>query len=173
MNLVLIGYRGTGKSVLSNQVADKLGWPVFHMDEMLVERFGRPIPEFVEANGWDAFRDEEQKLTEELANKDQCVIDCGGGVIVRDANIEALRQSGFVVWLQAPVEVIAERIMGDANRPSLTGKGTAADEVRDVLSQREALYQKASHATIDTNSCSIEQCVEMIFEKFHDATTQS
>lgn len=162
MNLVLIGYRGTGKSVLSNQVAAQLGWPVFHMDEMLVERFGRPIPEFVEANGWDAFRDEEQKLTEELAANDECVIDCGGGVIVREANIEALRRTGVVVWLQAPDEVIAERIMGDANRPSLTGKGTAADEVREVLSQREALYEKASHVVVDTHSCSIEQCVEKI-----------
>ncbi len=166
MNLVLIGYRGAGKSVLSNRLAEKLGWPVHHMDEMLVERFGCAIPEFVEKNGWDAFRDEEQKLTEELTHQENAVIDCGGGVIVRDANIEALRKTGFVVWLQAPVEVIAQRIAGDANRPSLTGKGTAADEVRDVLSQREALYQKASHATLDTNACSIEQCVETIYEQF-------
>ena len=166
MNLVLIGYRGTGKSVLSNRC------PVHHMDELLVGRFGCPIPEFVEKNGWDAFRDEEQKLTEELASQDNAVIDCGGGVIVRDANIEALRESGYVVWLQAPVEVIAERIMGDANRPSLTGKGTAADEVRDVLNQREALYQKASHATVNTHFCTVDQCVDKILTQFRDAEVQ-
>lgn len=169
MNLVLIGYRGTGKSVLSERLGVALGRTVYHLDEMLVERFGRSIPEFVEENGWDAFRDQEQALTAEVCGKDDAVIDCGGGVIVRDANIEALRKGGYVVWLQSGVETIAQRIAGDANRPSLTGKGTAADEVREVLAQREALYDKACHSTLRTDEHSIDECVDIIIERFNDA----
>jgi len=81
MNLVLIGYRGTGKSTLADRLHEELHLPVYHMDELLEERFGEKIASYVEKHGWDSFREEEQCLTEELSAMDAVIIDCGGGVV--------------------------------------------------------------------------------------------
>ena len=67
MNLVLIGYRGTGKSVVGALVAERLGLTCISMDARIVEKAGMSIPEYVEANGWPAFRDLETEVARELA----------------------------------------------------------------------------------------------------------
>lgn len=162
MNLVLIGYRGTGKTEVSRLLSDHLRRERVGMDEFLVQRFGSPIPAFVESHGWDAFRDEESKLVQELSARDDLVLDCGGGVIVRDANIEALRSTGHVVWLKASVDTIARRIEGDTQRPSLTGTKSFVDEVAEVLAVRIPLYTKAAHTIIDTDDLTPSQVAEQI-----------
>ncbi|MBI1386982.1 MAG: AAA family ATPase [bacterium] len=172
MNLVLIGYRGTGKTTISNQLGERLGWPVYHTDELLVERFGRSIPDYVAEHGWEAFRDEEEAVVAELCAKDRVVIDAGGGVVVREGNVEALRRNGFVVWLQAAVETLARRIGGDPNRPSLTGAADASEEIADVLTARTPLYQKAAHCTVVSDGQSAQQCAERIVRLFEEIYPQ-
>lgn len=157
MNLVLIGYRGTGKSSVAERLAADLRLEHRGMDGELVRRFGKSVPEFVEANGWDAFRDEEARLAREWGGMDGLLIDCGGGVIVRDKNIEALKQNGKIVWLTASVESIVQRIQGDTQRPSLTGTRSFTDEVQEVLEARIPLYRKAADHTVSTDSLSIEE----------------
>lgn len=162
MNLILIGYRGTGKSTLADSLHDELGMPVYHMDERLEERFGEKISAFVEKHGWDSFREEEQLLTEELSQMDGVILDCGGGVVTREVNIENLRKNGFVVWLQSSPENIAQRIGHDTNRPSLTGQKSHTDEIKDVLKERTPLYEKAADMIVGTDGRSIEECVHEI-----------
>ncbi len=162
MNLILIGYRGTGKSTLSDEIGGRLGMPVYHMDEMLEERFGEKIPGFVGKFGWDAFRDEESQLLDELTDRDGVVIDCGGGVIVRPGNIMNLTRRGFVVWLQADPDTIAQRIGGDSNRPSLTGAKSSTDEIIEVLNQRKPLYEAAADIAIDTVVNPFRECLDQI-----------
>ncbi len=162
MNLVLIGYRGTGKSTLSDEIGNRLGMPVFHMDGMLEERFGEKIAAFVARSGWDAFRDEESRLAEELSKFKNVVIDCGGGVVIRSKNIEHLRQQGFIVWLQADPITIAQRIGGDSNRPSLTGVKSSTEEIQEILNQRTPLYESAADWKIDTVTHSFRECVDRI-----------
>jgi len=167
MNLTLIGYRGTGKSSLANLLHQRMDYSVYHMDEMLEERFGEKIAAFVEKKGWEIFRDQEQALAEELAEMDNIIIDTGGGVIVRDANIQNLRRTSFVVWLQTSPDKIARRIYGDSNRPSLTGSKSSADEIVEVLRQREPLYKKIAHITVDTGQHSIDECLEIILKAWN------
>jgi len=162
VNLVLIGYRGTGKSAVSQCLSDDLGLRHIGMDAELVSRFGISIPEFVEKNGWDAFRDEESKLARELSLLDHLLIDCGGGIIVRDKNIEALHENGKIVWLKASVESITRRIQGDDQRPSLTGTKSFIDEIREVLETRTPLYAKAADHTVDTDTLSVEEVAKNI-----------
>ncbi len=162
MNLVLIGYRGTGKSTLSNSMGKRLGMPVHHMDAMLEERFGEKIAAYVEKNGWPSFRDAEQKLAEELSNKSGVIIDCGGGVVTREQNMQFLKRKGFVVWLQADPVTIARRIGGDQNRPSLTGAKSTTDEIIEVLEERTPMYQSAADVEIDTAQYSFRDCLDQI-----------
>jgi shikimate kinase len=167
VNLVFIGYRGTGKSEVSILAAGRLGRERIGMDTTLVERFGMPIPDFVARHGWDAFRDAETALAQELSARDELVIDCGGGVVVRDDNITSLRAHGRLVWLKASVETIARRIGSDNQRPSLTGTKSFIEEIEEVLSKRLPLYERASDFQMDTDSLTVEEVVGQVVAWWH------
>jgi shikimate kinase len=162
MNIVLIGYRGTGKSVIGRLLAQRLAMPYIGMDAEIIERAGMPVPEIVAKEGWPGFRDRESALARELAEQDSIIIDTGGGVIERPENIAALQHNGCIIWLKAEVSTIVARIQGDDQRPSLTQGKTFTEEVAEVLERRTPLYQTAAHYEIETDPLTPEQIVEMI-----------
>ena len=148
MNIVLMGYRGTGKSTVGRLLAARLGRELVSTDAEIVKRAQRTIPEIVAQEGWEYFRDLESDICRELAIRDQLVIDTGGGAILRAQNVEALKKNGTVFWLTASVETIAKRIGGDSQRPSLTGTKSFVDEIQDVLRERTPKYQAAADHSI-------------------------
>lgn len=154
MNIVLIGYRGTGKSSVARILSKELGYPVLNMDDKVVEKAGMSIPEIVEKFGWDKFRDLESEIAEQVSNLDNYIIDTGGGVILRDKNVENLRRNSKVFWLKADIATIAERIKHGTHRPSLTDGKTFIDEVEEVITQRKEKYEKAADYIIDTSKLS-------------------
>jgi shikimate kinase len=76
--------------------------------------------------------------------------------------VEALKRNGRLYWLRASVEIIASRIRGDDQRPSLTGGRSFIDEIAEVLAQREEKSRAASDEAIDTDGLSVEQVAERI-----------
>jgi len=162
MNIVLIGYRGTGKSAIAARLGERLGREVVSTDEAIVARIECSIPDYVAANGWPAFRDVETAVCEEVAARDGLVIDCGGGVVTRPRNMEVLRANGLVFWLQACVETIAGRIGGDTNRPSLTGDKSFVEEIAQVLEERTPLYAESADEAIDTETGSPDMLADII-----------
>ena len=162
MNIVLIGYRGTGKSTVGRLLAARLGREFVSTDAEIVKRAQRTIPEIVTQQGWDYFRDLESDICRELASRDQLVIDTGGGAILRAQNVEALKKDGTLFWLTASVETIAKRIGGDNQRPSLTGTKSFIDEIQDVLQERTPKYHAAADHSIATDDRSINQLVETL-----------
>lgn len=164
MNILLIGYRGTGKSVVGKMVAATLGMKYISMDARIVEKAGMSIPEIVEKHGWPAFRDLESEVARELAQLDNLVIDSGGGVIERPENIAALQVNSRIVWLKASVASIVARIQGDTERPSLTGGKSFTEEVAEVLERRTPKYANAAHCEIDTDPLTPEQVAARIIE---------
>jgi shikimate kinase len=164
MNLILIGYRGTGKSVVGRIVAQRLKMDYVGMDARIVARAGISIPEIVERHGWPGFRDLESQLAAELARRDNLVIDTGGGVIERSENIAALKTSGCIVWLTASVETIVSRIRDDTQRPALVEGKTFTQEVAEVLEARTSKYQNASQYQIATDESTPEQVAEKVIK---------
>jgi shikimate kinase len=162
MNVVLIGYRGTGKSTVGKLVAARLGRPVVSTDKEIVRRARSSIPEIVSAHGWDYFRDLESEVCKELAERDNLVIDTGGGAILRQQNVDVFKRNGRLIWLTASVETIAARIGTDTQRPSLTGAKSHVEEIRDVLSERMLKYQAAADLTIATDNRSIDEVATTI-----------
>ena len=154
MNLVLIGYRCTGKTTIGRLLADKLGWPLVDTDTLIQQRAGRSIKEIVAAGGWPEFRRLEREVIADVAAADRQVISAGGGAILDDANIRALRAGGKVVLLTAAPEVIWGRMKADpktlAERPNLTDSGGIA-EVAHVLEDRRPKYEAARHFAIETD----------------------
>ena len=162
MNIVLIGYRGTGKSSAGRLLAARLGRALVSTDAEIVTRAKRTIPEIVAQEGWEYFRDLESDICRELASRDHLVIDTGGGTILRAQNVEALKKTGTLFWLTASVETIAKRIGGDDQRPSLTGTKSFVDEIQDVLRERTPKYQSAADHVIATDDRSIDQLIKAL-----------
>ena len=164
MNIVLIGYRGTGKSAVGKVLAAKLGRGLVSTDKEIVRRAGRSIPEIVAEHGWEHFRDLESEVCKDLAGRDNLVIDTGGGAILRQQNVDVLKQKGILFWLTASVETIASRIGGDTHRPSLTGTKSFVEEIQEVLHERTPRYQAAADHILPTDGRSINQLAENILD---------
>jgi shikimate kinase len=164
MNIVLIGYRGTGKSAVGKIVADRLKMECVSMDARIVEKAGMAIPEIVERHGWPGFRDMETEVARELAGRDNLIIDTGGGVIERPENIAALKQNAKIIWLKATPKVIVDRIKDGTQRPALSEGKTFTEEVAEILAVRTPKYREAAQIEIDTDDLTAEQVAYGVIE---------
>lgn len=154
MNIALIGYRGTGKTAVAQQLALALGWDWIDADVEIELRAGKSISAIFADDGEAAFRDLETAVLAALIDREQTVLALGGGVILRPENRALLRRAGLVAWLQAEPETIADRMAADpttaSRRPKLTTAG-GFEEIRRLLAERTPLYRECSAITIVTD----------------------
>ncbi|BCS87595.1 shikimate kinase AroL [Pseudodesulfovibrio sediminis] len=149
-NIFLIGPRACGKTSVGRKLAERLGVDFVDTDHALVQAVGMEIADYVEQNGWEAFRDREVETLVREATPGGRVIGCGGGIILREEN-RAVLASGVTLYLKAEAEELARRLMNDPNeaqRPSLTGK-SVVDEVREILDARAHLYEGCADAALE------------------------
>ena len=166
MNIALIGYRGTGKSVISRILADTLHCQHYGIDEEIIRKAGRSISEIVEQEGWGRFREIERKVVEEVAREARnSVIDCGGGVVLDERNVRDLRCNSKIVLLISSLEKIMGRIK-DTNRPPLKEGLSFAEEQRQVISERDPMYRAAADCIFDTTYLKPRQTAIKIIKHF-------
>lgn len=169
MNIVLIGYRGTGKSVVAEILSETLRMKSIGMDAEIVKQAGLSIPEIVEKYGWDKFRSLETEVALKVSRLDNVISDTGGGVIERPENIDALKKNGIIFWLKASVDVIVSRIESGTERPALTEGKTFTEEVAEVLEKRVSKYSSAAQYVIDTDRMTPDQVAGRIIEIWEKA----
>jgi len=162
MNIVLIGYRGTGKSEVAARLSQQTGMNRISLDAEIVKEAGMSIPEIVASHGWDWFRDLEAELTARYSSRDNLILDTGGGVILRPDNVANLKKNGKVFWLTAEVHTIAARIETDTNRPALVAGKTFIEEIEEVLDVRRPLYAAAADHTVATDALSPDEIARSI-----------
>ena len=166
MNIVLIGYRGAGKSTVGRMLAARAGKKFVDADDWVEEHCGASIREIVQSKGWQHFRDLERGVIEEICRRDQLIIAPGGGAVLDPVNVQSLKKNGLVIWLKADGEVLGRRINQDprtpASRPTLTGKG-ALEEFQEVLAVRNPYYAQAADVQVDTSALSLEEVVEKVW----------
>jgi shikimate kinase len=154
MNLVLIGYRCTGKTTVGRLLAETLGWPLVDTDTLIQERAGRSIQDIVASGGWPEFRRLEREAIADVAAADRQVISAGGGAVLDPENARALRRAGKVILLTADPATIHRRMNADpktaAERPRLTDAG-GLREVKTVLRDRRPYYEAACHYAVPTD----------------------
>jgi shikimate kinase len=154
MNIALIGYRGTGKTTVSQQLALALGWDWVDADVEVELRAGKSIAAIFADDGEAAFRDLESTVLADLIGRERTVLALGGGAVLRAANRERLRQAGLVIWLQAAPETIAARMAEDpttsSRRPNLT-TGSGLEEIRKLLDERAGHYEQCCGVAIATD----------------------
>ena len=169
MNIILIGYRCSGKTSVGKHLAQKLGWLFVDTDDRLVEKDGRSIKEIVEGNGWESFRRLEKEVIQVVCAQNKTVIATGGGAILDPANVEVMQNSGQVIWLKVSPQTVKQRMARDEGtdtlRPALTSRGLY-EEIIDVLKERNPIYEQTMDFSIDTDDKGIEEIVDQIVKKF-------
>jgi shikimate kinase len=167
--IILIGYRGTGKTTVGRLLGEHLGVSVLDSDVEVERRAGKTIAEIFAQDGEAAFREIEAEAIADLLQRDSFVLATGGGAVLRKETRQRLRMNGYVVWLTAKPETILQRIQEDKNsatmRPNLTTL-PPREEILAVLEKRRSLYEETAHHIIETDGKSVEQIAAEIEKQY-------
>jgi len=176
MNIVLIGYRGTGKTVVGKMLADTLARPFFDSDPLVEQREQTTIAEMVENQGWPFFRKLEKAVIKELSKKTSSVIATGGGAVMDEDNAARLKQTGALVLLEADPEVLLQRIFDDeasaGKRPPLLD-GTVYEELQTLLAERTPVYRKLAQLSVNTTNLSPDDVAARIVKDLKNLGLQT
>lgn len=140
--LFLIGMMGCGKSTMGRQLSALLGAPLLDLDEEIVRREGRSIPDIFAEGGDALFRLCETAALRDICRRSPCIVATGGGIVTRAENVALMRDHGLVIWLNRPLEDMIRDVRQDT-RPNLAGD--KAERMRTLYAQREPLYSAAAH----------------------------
>lgn len=161
-NIVLIGMPGCGKNTIGLMLSKKLDMNYIDMDQHVEKRERKTIKELF-AISEDCFRDAETRCAQELSKMDNCILAAGGGIIKRKENIDFLKQSSVVVFINRPVEDIVTDI--DLSTRPLLKDGIK--RVYDLYDERIDLYK--SYCDIEVvNSAELSETVQEIIEKVEE-----
>ncbi len=170
-NIVLIGYRCTGKTVVGRNLAHQISFDFIDTDDYIEKEAGCSVSEIVAKYGWDKFRRLEKEAIKVISSMDGKVIAAGGGAVLDDQNVKNLRKNAIVILLKAKPQVILDRMVSDKKtemqRPGLTGKNPF-EEIKEVLRARQAFYEKAMDFSVDTTSKNIASIVNEIVKKLRN-----
>ncbi|MGB7158450.1 MAG: shikimate kinase [Tepidisphaeraceae bacterium] len=168
MSIVLIGYRGSGKSTIGKRLADRLWQPFVDTDDLVVRKAGnRTIKEIFEQDGEDRFRELEADAVREVSLLQEHVIALGGGALIREENRKHLKDAGHkVIYLKCEPQVLFQHIQADPDtartRPALTPLGGGPEEIRKLMAEREPIYRQAMTAELDVTNLTPEEAVVYI-----------
>ena len=163
-NIVLVGFMGTGKTLVGKLISKKLGMTFLDMDDIIVERAGMPISQIFAEKGEPHFRSLERSLARELSAQKGLVIATGGGIVLNPENISDFSQTGVVICLSATPEIILKRVSGDTSRPLLSGTDKLK-KIMDILKSRKHLYDAIPNC-IDTTSLTSADVADRVIRLF-------
>ena len=159
-NIILVGFMGTGKSVVGKKLAAKLNKDFVESDDMIEAREKMPIRDIFEKKGEPYFRRVEKEVIKEASSRKNVVISAGGGAIVDEENFNNLKNSGTLICLKASPDTILKRTKDLKTRP-LLNVPDPKKKIEELLKKREPYYNKAD-LVIETDNLSIERVVERI-----------
>jgi len=149
-NLFLVGMPGCGKSTLGRLLARRLDKRFYDADVELERRLGVSIPVIFELEGEHGFRDREEAVLTDLVTQTNIVLSTGGGVVLRPANRERLKEGGTVLYLHATPDTLWERTRHSKHRPLLQAPDPFA-RVQELYATRDALYREVADFVIESD----------------------
>ena len=171
--LLLIGYRGTGKTTVAIQLAEKTGRQWIDLDAEIIRIADCSIQSVFDQEGEDGFRNRETSVLRDVLDGDCTIVACGGGIVQREENRQLLKAAGKTILLQALPETLCARIEKDHQcadqRPPLTNLSTEA-EIREILKQRSENYLQCAQMIIDTETKTSAQVAEEILANLENDT---
>ena len=167
MSIVLLGYRGCGKTSLGKKLADRLWIKFVDTDEMVVAAAGKSIREIFQNDGEQRFRDLEVEAVHEACGRPEHVIALGGGAVLREENRTLLKTLDFSrVYLKCDPEELLKRINADPataeNRPALSPLAGNLQEIESMLKIREPLYREVMTTELDVTNLNLEEAIKYV-----------
>ncbi len=158
--ITLIGLRGAGKSTLGRLAADALGMPFLELNEEIEQASGMPVGELMALYGNEGYRRLEQQAVERVAaTYDQVILAVAGGIVSEPATYDFLLRHFHAVWLRARPEEHMARVRGQGDERPMAGNPSAMEELKGILTSREALYARAE-AQVNTSGRTLEESLE-------------
>ena len=164
-NVALIGFMGSGKSTVGKRLARRLKKTFIETDRLIEERAKMPIADIFRQKGEGGFRDLEEEIIRDItALAQNAVISCGGGVILRAANIAHLKGSSRIVYLETETAALQDRLSHSRKRPLLDhpDRDKFIEELHD---SRRPLYESAAEITIKTGKRPFASIISEIIER--------
>ncbi len=160
-NIFLVGLMGAGKSTIGRQLARELGKQFRDSDSEIEKRTGVSIDVIFDIEGEQGFRRRETRMLQELVEERGIVLATGGGAVLASENRQLLRDNGWIIYLKASAEHLAGRVKLDRRRPLLQ-TGDKLAKIRELMTQREPVYQQLADMVVETNNRSIPRVVREI-----------
>ena len=165
-SIVLIGMMGAGKSAVGSSLQAKTGFALFETDEIIARELGSSIAEIFANHSEKKFRDAETKVLREFSLDLQSIVVTGGGIVLREENVDLLKRLGTIVWLDANDETLFERASHAADRPLLQTPDPKKTFC-EILEARRPLYAKIADIHIDSSDLTATETAEKILELLH------
>jgi shikimate kinase len=163
-SIVLIGMMGAGKSSVGRCLQRRTRLPLLDTDDIVASKLGISIPEIFSKHGQQGFREAETQALRELTMTEQTIIVTGGGIVLREENVDLLKRLGVVVWLDGNRETLFERASRARTRPLLQGENPG-EAFAQMLQARVPLYAKIAHVRVDTSVLTDEEVAVAILSK--------
>lgn len=157
MNIILCGFMGSGKTTVGMELAKIMGRKFVDTDDMIEKEQGIAIKAIFAVHGETYFRDLEWECCKKISDLKNCVVSTGGGTITFDRNVDALKNGGKVVFLDADFDVICQRIGNSKTRPLFQDKLKA----KALYDERKAKYMNAADYVIDGNMSARKTAMEI------------
>ncbi len=163
MRVVIIGFMGSGKSVVGRKLAKELRMEYVDMDTKIEQIEKRSITDIFKEDGEVYFRNVETKLLKDLTTEDNIIISTGGGIVIKNENIDILKNEQNVILLDASVSTIKKNVSNEINkRPLLKESKDVEETIKTLLLERIDKYNKASNIKINVDSKNIDEVVSEI-----------
>lgn len=162
-NIILIGFMGTGKSIVGKKLSHMLKMNYIDTDEVIEKSEGKSIPDIFKQLGEDHFRSVESRTVTALQDYDNFIIATGGGIVLKPENVEKLKNTGYLVLLTAAPEVIFDRVKGYQHRPLLSDK--PQKRIIELLGKRNPIYRSVADIIIDTSNMSVDEVAREIIRE--------
>lgn len=157
MNIVLCGFMGSGKTVVGNELSKIMGRKFVDTDELIEQEQGVAIKAIFATHGEDYFRDLEFECCKKVSELKNCVVSTGGGALTFERNVEALKNNGKIVFLDASFNVICDRIGNSNNRPLFQDR----EKARALYDERKSKYLHAADYVVNGDMSARKTAMEI------------
>lgn len=166
-NIILIGFMGTGKTVVGRRLAGLLKYNYLDTDGLIEKTEGLSVSDIFKQKSEGYFRNLESEVILTLVDYEKFIIATGGGIVLRRENVENLKKIGPLVLLSSRPEVIYGRLKGDKSRPLLCGNDPLG-KIKELLGQRTPIYESAADFEVDTSDVSTDEAARQIIKTLGD-----